>query len=43
MSLHGESEVARLATRAVRLEAGSVVADTRAGTTFQSVLSFTGG
>ena len=43
MSLHGESEVARLATRAVRLEAGSVVADTRAGATFQSVLSFTGG
>jgi len=42
MSLHGESEVARLATRAVRLEAGSVVADTRAGTTFQSVLSFEG-
>jgi len=42
MSLHGESEVARLATRAVRLEAGSVVADTRAGTTFQSVLSFAG-
>lgn len=43
MSLHGESEVARLATRAVRLESGSVVADTRTGATFQSVFSFTGG
>src|SRR5881397_3666429 len=43
MSLHGESEVARLATRAVRLDAGSVVADTRTGATFQSVYSFTGG
>lgn len=43
MSLHGESEVTRLATRAVRLEAGSVVADTRAGATFQSILLFTGG
>ncbi len=43
MSLHGESEVARLATRAVRLEAGSVVADTRSGATFQSVFSFAGG
>jgi heme ABC exporter ATP-binding subunit CcmA len=43
MSLHGESEVARLATRAVRLEAGSVVADTRTGATFQSVFSFAGG
>jgi heme exporter protein A len=42
MSLHGESEVARLATRAVRLDAGSVVADTRSGATFQSVLSFAG-
>ena len=42
MSLHGESEVARLATRAVRLEAGSVVADTRSGATFQSVFSFAG-
>jgi heme exporter protein A len=43
MSLHGESEVGRLATRAVRLDAGSVVADTRNGATFQSVFSFTGG
>lgn len=43
MSLHGESEVARLATRAVRLEAGNVVADTRTGATFQSIFSFAGG
>lgn len=39
MSLHGESEIARLATRAVRLEAGSVVSDTRSGATFQSILA----
>ncbi len=43
MSLHGDSEVARLATRAVRLEAGSVVADTRTGAIFQSVFSLAGG
>jgi heme exporter protein A len=43
MSLHGESEVARLATRAVHLEAGRVVADTRSGATFQSIFSFAGG
>jgi len=42
MSLHGESEIARLATRAVRLDAGSVVADTRRGATFQSVFSLAG-
>ncbi len=43
MSLHGESEVARLATRAVRLDAGSVVADTCDGATFASVFTFAGG
>ncbi|HVH50476.1 MAG TPA: ABC transporter ATP-binding protein [Candidatus Bathyarchaeia archaeon] len=43
MSLHGESEMARLATRAVRLDAGSVVSDTRSGASFQSVFSFAGG
>jgi heme ABC exporter ATP-binding subunit CcmA len=43
MSLHGESEVARLATRAVRLDSGSVVSDTRSGATFQSVFTFAGG
>jgi heme ABC exporter ATP-binding subunit CcmA len=42
MSLHGDSEVARLATRAVRLETGSVVADTHRGATFQSVFLFPG-
>jgi ABC-type multidrug transport system ATPase subunit len=42
MSLHGDSEVARLATRAVRLEAGSVAADTHSGATFQSVSLFSG-
>ena len=42
MSLHGESEVVSLATRAVRLDAGSVVADTRSGATFQSVFTFGG-
>ena len=43
MSLHGDSEVARLATRAVRLDAGSVVADSHSGATFQSVFSLIGG
>lgn len=43
MSLHGESDVARLATRAVRLDAGSVVADTRSGATFQSAFTFSSG
>jgi heme exporter protein A len=43
ISLHGQSEVARLATRAVRLDAGGVVADTRSGATFQSVFTFAGG
>jgi len=33
----------RLATRAVRLDAGTVVADTCNGATFQSVFSFAGG
>jgi heme ABC exporter ATP-binding subunit CcmA len=37
MSLHGESEMARLATRGVRLDAGSVVQDTRRGAMFQSI------
>jgi len=39
MSLHGESEMARLATRAIRLEAGSVIADTRRGAMFQSIFA----
>jgi len=40
MSVHGESEIASLATRAVRLDAGSVAADTRAGANFRAILSF---
>ncbi len=40
MSLHGESEVSALATRAIRLDAGSVVADTRTGANFRSILAF---
>ena len=40
MSLHGESEVSTLATRAIQLDAGAVVADTRAGANFRSVLAF---
>ena len=43
MSLHGESDVARLATRALRLESGSVALDTRNGATFQSIFAFAGG
>jgi heme exporter protein A len=40
MSLHGESEVSGLATRAIRLDAGAVVADTRSGASFRSILAF---
>ena len=40
MSVHGESEVAALATRAVRLEAGRVAADTRAGAKASAILRF---
>ena len=39
MSLHGESEMARLATRAIRLEVGSVIADTQRGALFQSIFA----
>lgn len=42
MSVHGESEISALATRAVRLDAGSVVADTRAGSDMHAVLRFAG-
>jgi heme exporter protein A len=40
MSLHGESEISALATRAIRLDAGSVVADTRNGASLHSILTF---
>jgi heme exporter protein A len=42
MSLHGESEISALATRAARLEAGSVIADTRTGASLPSILTFSG-
>ena len=42
MSVHGESEISALATRAVRLDAGSVVADTRAGSDMHAILTFAG-
>lgn len=41
MSLHGESEISALATRAIRLDAGSVKADTRSGANLHSILMFT--
>jgi heme exporter protein A len=40
MSLHGESGVSSLATRAIRLDAGAVVADTRTGADFGAILNF---
>lgn len=40
MSVHGESEISALATRAVRLDAGSVVADTQTGANMRSILMF---
>jgi len=40
MSLHGESEISALATRAVRLDAGSVIADTKTGASLRDILMF---
>jgi heme exporter protein A len=40
MSLHGESEMSALATRAIRLDAGLVMADTRSGANLRSILTF---
>ncbi|MGH9743671.1 MAG: heme ABC exporter ATP-binding protein CcmA [Candidatus Acidiferrum sp.] len=40
MSLHGESEISSLGTRAIRLDAGAIAADTRTGATFRSILTF---
>jgi ABC-2 type transport system ATP-binding protein len=42
MSLHGESEISSLATRAIRLETGSIVADTQSGGSLHSILTFAG-
>lgn len=42
MSLHGQSEISALATRAIQLDAGSVVADTSTGASLQSILTFRG-
>ena len=42
MSLHGESEISALATRAMQLDAGSVVADTKSGASMHSILTFRG-
>jgi len=39
MSVHGESELSRLATRAARLDAGALIADTRAGVSFQNIFA----
>jgi heme exporter protein A len=40
MSLHGESEISALATRAVHIDAGKIVADTQAGASLHSILTF---
>jgi len=40
MSLHGESEISALATRAVQLDAGRVIADTQTGASMHSILAF---
>lgn len=42
MSLHGESEISALATRAIQLDAGSVIADTKSGASLGSILTFGG-
>jgi heme exporter protein A len=42
MSLHGESEISRLATRAIRLESGTVVADTQNASDIPALLALSG-
>lgn len=42
MSLHGESELSAMASRAIRLDAGAIVADTRSGTSLRAILTFSG-
>ena len=39
MSLHGESEISALATRALRLEAGKLIADSHRGASLNSILT----
>lgn len=39
MSLHGESEISAIATRAIQLDAGSIVADTSTGAAFYSIIT----
>jgi heme exporter protein A len=43
MSLHGESDISALVTRAVRLDAGSLVADSNSGASLHSVLALGSG
>ncbi len=40
MSLHGESEISALATRAVHIDAGKIIADTNSGASLHSILTF---
>jgi heme exporter protein A len=40
MSLHGESEISGLATRAVHIDAGKIIADTNSGAHLHSILTF---
>jgi len=42
MSLHGESPISALATRAVRLDSGAIVSDTRGGADIRATLAFAG-
>jgi heme exporter protein A len=42
MSLHGESELSAVAKRAIRLDAGSIVADTQTGASLRAILTFSG-
>jgi heme exporter protein A len=42
MSLHGESQISALATRGIRLENGTLIADTKNGAEMSSVLAGAG-
>ncbi len=39
MSLHGESEISAIGTRAIQLDSGSIVADTATGAAFYSIIT----